>query len=80
MTVPAMSNKHIHLIVTILIVSTLLCTGTASENIKELESALKSYFDTIKLSTDDNEKRNINQKVIKNVEKIEKPHTSLFNR
>ena len=80
MTVPAMSNKHIHLIVTILIVSTLLCAGTGSENIKELESALKSYFDTIKLSTDDNEKRNINQKVIKNVEKIEKPHTSLFNR
>jgi len=80
MTVPAILNKHIKLIVTILIVSTLPCTGTGSENLKELESALKSYFDTIKLSTDDNEKRNINQKVIENVEKIEKPYTSLFNR
>jgi hypothetical protein len=70
MTVPAMLNKHIQLVITILIVSTLLCTGTGSENIKELESALKSYFDTIKLSTDDNEKRNINQKVIETFEKI----------
>jgi hypothetical protein len=63
-------KKQIHLFIIILVSSTLLYAGAESENFKKLESTIMSYFNEIKLSISDDEKKKINQKIIETFEKI----------